>query len=168
MTLAEPGWGQAADEALAEAMERNPDRLLTLAEDVIAGYGGPEGLTAVGIADYIALERAAARAGAMRKLLALDLDNDGSVARAELAVAVRAESADGRGKLERQFKAADFDVSDTLDPAEIRAEGQLAALKALSDAEADVLVALMGLDANADGTLRVEEVQAAVLRFKEG
>lgn len=156
------------DEALAEAMERNPDRLLTMAEDVIAGYGGPDGLTAAGIADYIALERAAARAAAMRKLLALDLDNDGSVSRSELAVVVRAASADERGRLERQFKAADIDANDSLDAAEIRAEGQIAALKALSDAEAGVLAALMTLDANANGALLAEEVQAAVLRFKDG
>lgn len=164
--VAQPVWAQS--EALVEAMERNADRVLTMAEDVIAGYGGPEGLKAEGIVDYIALERAAARAGAMRKLIALDLNNDGLVGRNELAVMVRAASADERGRMERQFKAADIDASDSLDPAEIRADGQMAALKALSDADAEVLVALMTLDANADGVLLTEEVQAAVLRFKDG
>jgi len=168
LSLVQPALAQGADQALAEAMERNPDRVLTMAEDVIAGYGGPDGLKAEGISDYIALERAAARAGAMRKLLALDLDNDGVVGRDELSVVVRAASAEQRGRMERQFKTADIDVSDSLDAAEIRAEGQMAALKALSEAEAEVLVALMTLDANEDGGLLAEEVQAAVLRFKDG
>ena len=163
----QPLQAEGAEQALADAMDRNPERVLTMAEDVIAGYGGPAGLTAEDIADYIALERAAARATAMRKLLGADLDNDGTVRRAELAVVLRASSADQRGRMERQFKTADIDGNDTLDAAEIRAEGQVAALKALSETEAELLAALISLDADGDGALRTQEVQAAVLRLKD-
>ena len=163
----QPVRADAAVKALADAMDRNPERVLTMAEDVIAGYGGPGGLTPQDIADYIALERAAARAAAMRKLLAADLDNDGTLQRQELAVGLRAASADQRGRMERQFKSADIDGNDSLDAAEIRAEGQVAALKALSETEAEVLAALISLDADGDGALRAPEVQAAVRRPKD-
>jgi len=154
-------------EVLADALDRNPDRVLTLAQDVIAGFGGAEGLTAEGIADYIALERAAARASAMRKLIATDLDNDGMVSRDELGVATRAASADQRGRMLRQFTAADLDGSGQLDAAEIRAEGQVAALKALTEAEADLLGALLRLDGDGNGALRLDEVETALLRLKD-
>ena len=49
---------------LAEAMRKDPARFQAMAEDVIAGYGGPSGLTPAGIEDHVTLERAAARASA--------------------------------------------------------------------------------------------------------
>ncbi len=60
---------------LADAMRKDPDWFRTMAEGVIAGFGGPTGLPPAGIEDHIILPRAAARAGAMRRLLAMDLDN---------------------------------------------------------------------------------------------
>lgn len=154
---AEDGRGMVED-----AMRKDPDRFRTMAEDVIAGFGGPSGLTPAGIEDHIAVQRAVARAAAMRRLLAMDLDNDGTVIREELAVTLRAASASGRGRLERQFAAADTDEDGQIGSAEIRTEGQIAALRSLTPDEAGVLRALMTLDADQDGSLRLDELHAAM------
>jgi EF hand len=153
--------------ALAQVMQDDPERFLTVAQDVIAGFGGPTGLTPSGIEEHVALERAAARAGAMRKLLAMDLDNDGSVDGAELGVALRAAKASARGRLERQFTAADLNADLRIDAAELRREGQAAALRSLTEAEAAALRALMTLDQDGDGALRLEEVQAALRKLDQ-
>lgn len=159
-----------ADDApspLQDAIARNPDRVETLATDLIAGFGGPDGLTAAGIADHIALERAGARATALRRMLAMDLDADGSVTRAELAVSQRAASATARGRLERQFSAADADGDGRIDPAELAADAEVAALRALDGEEADMLRALLTLDADGDGALTGREVTAALAPLDE-
>ncbi len=152
---------------LEDAMRQNPDRFRAMAEDVIAGFGGPSGLTPRGIEDHVALDRAAARASSMRRLLAMDLDNDGAVTRDELAVTLRAASATARGRLERQFTAADSTPDNRIDSAEIRAEGQAAALRALTEEEANVLRALMSLDADRDGALTLVELRRAMLRLDD-
>ena len=86
------GMARADGDALAEAMSRNPDRFEARAVDLIAGFGGADGLRAEDIETHIALERAGARASGLRRFLAMDLDADGAVTRAELAVAQHAAS----------------------------------------------------------------------------
>jgi Ca2+-binding EF-hand superfamily protein len=158
-------WAQeAAPSPLEEAMERNPDRMERQALDLIAGFGGPDGLIAAGIEDHIALERAEARASALRRMLAMDLDGDGTVTRAELAVAQRAASATQRGRLERQFTTADADGDGRADPAELMADAEAAALRALDEGEADLLRSLMTLDVDGDGALTGREVATALAR----
>jgi hypothetical protein len=157
---------KAAD-LLAEAISRNPDRFEAQIVDLVAGFGGPQGLTLAGIEDHIALERAGARASAMRRFLAMDLNGDGSVARAELVTVQRAASAATRGRMERQFLAADLDGSDTVDEAEIVADGRVAELRALDEGEADLLRAVLRLDGDGDGALTAAEVQAAVRRLDQ-
>jgi hypothetical protein len=157
----------AEDDPLAEAMARNPDRFEAKAIDLIAGFGDADGLRPAGIETYIALERAGARAANLRRFLAMDLDADGTVSRDELAVSQHAASAAGRGRMERQFAAADADGSGTVDGAEMAASGAAAASADLSEAEADLLRALMRLDADKDGALTVAEVSAAVARLDE-
>lgn len=147
---------------LQDAMRKDPDRFRAIAEDVVAGFGGPKGLTPAGIEEHIALDRAAARAGAMRRLLAMDLDNDATISRDELAITLRAASATARGRLERQFTAADTNNDARIDSAEMRAEGQTAALRALTEEEAGVLRALMSLDADKDGALTLVELRQAM------
>lgn len=147
---------------LAEAMEKDPERLVARLVDLVAGFGGPSGLTAAGIEEHIALERAAARAAALRRLWAMDLDADGSVTRPELAVSQRAASARARGRMERQFAAADLNRDGGLDPAEMAAEGQAAALAALDAGEAALLRASLRLDGDKNGALTADEVRAAL------
>lgn len=158
---------RAEDDGLGIAMGEDPDRFAEMVIDLIAGFGVAGNLRAEGIEEHIALERAAARASALRRFLAMDLDGDGTVDRAELAVSQRAASASMRGKLERQFKAADRDGSDRIDAGELRAEGQAAALRALGEAEAEALRALITLDADGDGALQIDEVRLATARTDE-
>lgn len=155
---------RAEEPGLNAAMGDDPDRFAEMVIDLIAGFGVAGKLHAEGIEDHIALERAAARATAMRRLIAMDLDGDGAVDREELSVSQRAASAATRGKLERQFKAVDRDGSERIDPVEMSAEGQAAALRALGEAEAEILRALITLDADGDGALQIDEVQSATAR----
>lgn len=159
------GAAWAEDDALAKAMSRNPERFEAQAIDLIAGFGGPEGLRAEEIEMHIALERAGARASAIRRFLAMDLDADGMVSRAELAVSQRAASAQGRGRMERQFASADADRSASVDVAEIAAFGAAAGLAALDEGEADLLRAYLQLDADGNGALVTDEVIAAMARL---
>ena len=159
------GMARADGDALAEAMSRNPDRFETRAVDLIAGFGGADGLRAEDIETHIALERAGARASGLRRFLAMDLDADGAVTRAELAVTQHAASAQGRGRMERQFASADADGNDAVDASELAAFGTAAGLQALGADEADGLRALMQLDADGNGALTTAEVAAAVARL---
>ncbi|MCU0904439.1 MAG: hypothetical protein MUE83_11260 [Tabrizicola sp.] len=174
ITLALLGWSQAAlaqdaGEAspLEEAMGNNPDRFAARVSDLIAGFGGPEGLTAAGIEEHIALERAGARATALRRMLAMDLDADGSLDRAELAVSQRAASAAARGRMERQFRAADADGDGRIDAGELAAEGQAAGQRALGEDEAQMLRSLLTLDRDGNAALTQDEVAAAVAILDE-
>lgn len=157
----------AEGDPLAEAMARNPQRFEARMIDLIAGFGGPDGAQAQDIEAHIALERAGARATALRRFLAMDLDADGAVTRQELAVSQRAASASGRGRMERQFVMADADASGTLDADEIAAAARTASLQALDEDEATLLRALMRLDADGNGVLSVAEVTAAVDRLDQ-
>lgn len=154
---------RAEEDILAEAMSRNPERFEARAIDLIAGFGGAGGLSSAGIETHIALERAGARASGLRRFLAMDLDADGNVTQAELAVSQQAASAQGRGRMARQFALADADGNATVDAGEMAAFGTAAGLQALGEAE--LLRALMQLDANGDGALVAAEVVAAVARL---
>ena len=55
--------------------------------------------------------------------------------------------------MERQFASADADGNATVDAGELAAFGTAAGLQALGEAEAELLRALMQLDANGDGAL---------------
>jgi EF hand len=166
-TLALTQGAQAEETALDRAMRKNPNRFADQVIDLIAGFGGADGLRPAGIEEHIALERAGARASALRRFLAMDLDGDGAVVRAELAVSQRAASAAGRGRLERSFAAADANADGRIDTAELQAAGKVAALQGLSETEAEVLRALMSLDSNGDGALHPDELRAALARAGE-
>lgn len=159
--------GRAEENALAGAMARNPERFEARAIDLIAGFGGPDGLRIAGIETYIALDRAVARASSLRRFLAMDLDADGTVTRDELAVSQRAASASGRGRMEREFAAADADRNAAVEPTEQAASGAAAAVAALDEAEAGLLRAMLRLDADGDGALTAAEVSAAIARLDQ-
>ncbi len=152
----------AEETALQKAMERNPERFANRVVDLIAGFGGADGLRPDGIEAHVALERAGARASAQRRFLAMDLDGDGTVVRDELAVSQRAASAQGRGRLEREFLAADADGDGRVDAAEQAEMGRIAGLRALGAEEAELLRGLMALDGDGNGALTAAEVERAV------
>lgn len=153
----------AADEtALQKAMQKDPDRFASRVVDLIAGFGGADGLRLEGIEEHIALERAGARASALRRFQSMDLDFDGSIDRDELAISQRAANADGRGRLERQFAGADANADGRADAAELAEQGRIAAFRALGEEEAGFLRSLMSLDADGNGALTTAEVERAV------
>lgn len=159
---------QAVETPLQRAMAANPGRFEASMLDLVAGFGGPDGLTRDGIADHIALERAGARATAMRRLIAMDLDGDGAVRRGELLVSQRAASAGTRGRMERQFAAADADTDGTVSAAEIAADGKAAAMRALGVEEEELLFSVLALDANGDQALSADELRAAFAGQDDG
>jgi Ca2+-binding EF-hand superfamily protein len=167
MLWAQGALAQAVETPLQRAMQANPDRFEAAMLDLVAGFGGPSGLTRDGIAEHVALERASARAAAMRRLLAMDLDADGTVTRDELQDAQRAASATSRGRMERQFAAADAEGDGRVTAAEIAADGKAAAMRALGEDEEALLMSVLTLDADGDGALRTDELSAAMTRVDD-
>lgn len=168
MLWAQVALAQDVQTPLAKAMEGNPGRFEATMLDLVAGFGGPDGLRREGIADHVALERASARASAMRRLMAMDLNADGDVLQEELQVAQRAASAGARGRMERQFAAADADRDGKVSAAEIAADGSAAALGALGADEEALLLAALSLDADGDGALSAQELRTAVAKAGDG
>jgi hypothetical protein len=157
---------QAVETPLDRAMLANPDRFEAQMLDLVAGFGGPDGLTRKGIEEHIALERAAARATALRRQMAMDLNADGEVQPEELQVVQRAASAASRGRMARQFAAADTDGDGKVNAAEIAADGKAAALRALGEDEEEMLLSVLTLDADGDGALSAGELRSAMERLK--
>lgn len=159
-------WAQDAQaEALAalrDEIAQNPERIEARLSDLIAGYGTEAGLTPDGIEAFIALDRASARATALRRFIALDLDADGAVAAGEVVVAMRAASAPTRGRIQRQLAAADSDGDSRIDAGEIVAQGRAAALRALDEDEAAMLRAALALDTDGDGALSQSDLRVAL------
>ena len=152
----------ALPEALTTLMRDDPAWFVDVMTDVVAGYGGDDGLSADEVDEYVALERAAARASALRQFLAMDLDNDGALTRPELAISQRATSARQRGILQRRFDAADRDQDGRLSPTELRADAEAAGLRAMTEPEAAALRATLVFDADGDARLSIAEVKAAL------
>jgi len=167
MLWAQGALAQAVETPLQRAMEGNPGRFEARMLDLVAGFGGPDGLTREGIAEHVALERAAGRATAMRRLIAMDLNADGDVQLGELQVAQRAASAGARGRMERQFAAADADADGKIMAAEIAADGAAAALGALGADEEALLMSVLTLDADGNGALSAAELRVAMAKVGE-
>lgn len=168
MLWAQGALAQAVETPLQKAMQGNPARFEATMLDLVAGFGGPEGLTRDGVAEHVALERAAGRATAMRRLMAMDLNADGDVQREELQVAQRAASAGSRGRMERQFAAADADGDSKVTAAEISADGAAAALGALGKDEEALLLSVLSLDADGNSALSAVELRNAVAQVGDG
>lgn len=156
----------AGPEALPEAVKK---RILRAPQDyveqmtrLVAGFGGPAGLTAEGIATHVAVERAYTRADALRGLLAADLDNDGAVTMAEAERLMQVLSARGRGGFLLSFTAADADGDGRADAAELRQAADLVALDRLTPRAAEGLQAVLVFDADGDGAVSLPELRAGV------
>lgn len=149
-------------EKLLKHIHRAPDAFVIEVTGEIATYGDAAGLEPDGIERMIASDRARARARAVEGLMRADLDNDGSVARAELdnLIAISAEGA--RGRVETAWRMADADDNGAASGAEVRAYADHQALKSLSEEQAAALRAYMAMDGNGDGHLTVDEAIAAV------
>ena len=145
----------------------DPGKFIEDVQALILGYGQDGSISGAALANYIALQRAGARAAAVQVLLAMDLDGDGSVARDEVGFAAAAASAAGRGRLWAVFARADADGNGLVAPDEVAAHAAAAALKGFSEAKAQAVRALLAFDKDGDGLVTLEEVAAGVAALDE-
>lgn len=153
---------EAVPEEILSRLRKDPEPFVRLAEELIHGYGQDGTIDRLGVDRYLSLERAEAAAGEMRRLLAADLDLDGTVQRDEMAALVAAEGANGRGKLWRLFEAADGDGDGRLVPAEILAQGRVEADRTVSGRKAALARAVLLFDGDEDGKVAMAELQQAL------
>ena len=149
-------------EAVLKQLSSDPEPFLDLAADLIHGYGGPQGIDLAGVDRFGALERAEARASALRQLAAADLDFDGAVNADELAALAAAASAKTRGRLWALHEAADQDGNRVVSAAETAVWARAEAMRLFSPAEEAVARAVLTFDADANGWVTLDEVKAAV------
>ncbi|MEH7829739.1 hypothetical protein [Gemmobacter denitrificans] len=166
-----PGFALADPDLPASVKARilkAPDRWLAEMTRLVAGFGGPAGLTSEGIDRHVAVERAAARANALRDLLSADLDGDGAVSAEEGQEMNLVLSARGRGAWALRQAAADQDGNGTLVGAEIVGFAQAQALDRFSDRRADGLRAVLAFDADGDGAVSIAELLKGVATLVDG
>lgn len=181
MLLAAPAWAQQAEvadapmpaalqavpEALAKRLRRAPDDFVEDAASLILGYGRDGGIDRDGIAQFVAVERARARAGALRRMWEADLDADGAVSKAEIDVLVAAAEARYRGQMLLSHEAADGDADGTVSGQEMVAKANVMALDQFSAADEERVMGMLYLDLNADGTLTLDEVREVARMMAE-
>ncbi|WP_091302168.1 hypothetical protein [Gemmobacter aquatilis] len=152
-------------EAMKKRIARGPEAYLAQMTRLIGGFGGVTGLKSEGIARYVAVERAAARADALRELLVADLDADGTVTAAEAEGVMQVLSARGRGGFLLTFTVADADGDGRAGPQELQAAADRAAEARLGDAAAAQLQAVLVFDADGDAAVSLRELQAGVAQL---
>lgn len=165
LVLVLPGAAAAALDlppALVKRIARDPAGWEEEALRLVAGFGTAQGLTVEGIDRAIAVDRAAARANALRDLLVADLDGDGAVTGAELAGYLPVLSARGRGGFALLVAQADGNGDGDLDAAEVAAAGRTAAEAALSPRRLEAMRSLLAFDADGDGTVSLAELHGGV------
>ena len=158
---------QAMPEKALKKLRAAPEVFLQDAAEVIYGFGAKGGIDLAGIDGFIAAERARFRAREMARYLAADLDNDGDISRAEMALLADAAAAGKRGRLQRGYDQADANANGVLTVAELRGFAQGVALVQMTDADAEALRGLMLFDADDNGTVAMEEVAAGVSALVE-
>jgi Ca2+-binding EF-hand superfamily protein len=135
-----------------------PDRFVADAAGLIYGFGQNGAIGQDGITAYVALERAKVRAREVARMLAADLDADGTVTSAEAAVLAASLSARDRARLKKALAASDANADGTADLTEMRMQAQAAALAAMTDTDADEIAAILAFDLDADGSVTPDEV----------
>lgn len=140
-----------------------PDRFLDLAALLIHGFGAAGRVDRAGVERSISLDRAGARASALRRLLAADLDGDGAVGSDEIAVAAGAASATTRARLITTHARADADSDGTVSPAELADHAGAESLRQVSEADAALARAVLACDQDGDGAVTMAEVRRALV-----
>ena len=149
------------DAALAKRMQRDMGDVAADAMTLILGYGTDGAIDRTGIATWLSVERAVARAQVMRRIIEADLDGDGTVAATEIAVIAAAASANLRGRIMQNHALADADGDGAVAAPEAAARAQAFAMERVSEGDAARSMALMGLDLDGDGRLTLAEVDRA-------
>jgi hypothetical protein len=137
-----------------------PQRFEADVAGLILGYGAAQGINAQGIEQSLAVARAKLRVREMRRLMLVDLDDDGSVTQAELFVVLSAQGANARGSLWQAHNAADHDSDGVVTTKEMQTQARLVADQAMTRAvqARDV----MQLDFDKNGYVTMPELQQAL------
>lgn len=155
-------WAQSVPDTVLKRLKAAPEPYLELAADLIHGFGGAQGIDRAGIARFVALERAEARASVLRRVFLADLDFDIVVSSEEIAQVAAAASASMRGRLWKLHAAADADGDGVATAAEIDGFAKTEALRVFSVADEAEVMSVLAFDSNADGWVNLAEVKAAV------
>ena len=162
-----PAFAGPLSQALAKQMADNPTAYLEQVTALIAGYGDGKTIGAVGLGNVVALARSQARALALARLQGADLDGDGAVSGAEIAVAKAAGSATARGRFAVNFVRADQNEDGALTAAELQGFATAAGYAAFDDTKVSELRAVLQFDANADGQVSRDEVQVGLSKLAQ-
>lgn len=157
-----PVQAQNLSEAVLNEVKSDPAPFLELAASLIHGFGGAGGIDQAGVDRFVALERAEARASALRRLQVADLDFDGAVGREEMAVLVAAAAAKSRGRLWALHEAADSDGDASVSADELMVFGRAEAMLRFSALDEAVARSVLTFDSDKDGLVTLDEVKAAV------
>ncbi len=159
--------GPVLSPEMAERIRAQPDRFLETGAALIFGFGAEGRFDAAAGRQVLALDRARLRQRELRLLLLADLDDDGAVTAAELAVLMRAEGAGPRGRLALAFARGDADGDGVVGPAELMAEARRVA-DLESRAMAEMVAAVLACDLDGDGSLDLAELRRAVALLAGG
>jgi hypothetical protein len=149
------------DGALAKRMQRDMGDVAADAMTLILGYGTGGSIDRAGIETWLSVDRAVARAQVMRRMVEADLNADGTVAAAEIAVIAGAAEAGIRGRIMQNHALADANGDGAVSATEAAARAEAFAMERVSEGDAARAMALMGLDMNGDGRLTLAEVDEA-------
>lgn len=159
---AAPMAAQTLPEPVLNRLAQDLPPFLELAANLIHGFGTADGIDRAGVDRFVALERAATRASALRRLQLADLDFDGSITAAELQVLADAAAAKSRGRLWALMERADLDGDRVVSVAELDAFGRAEAMAGFSAMDEAIARAVLTFDGDANGRVTLEEVKAAV------
>lgn len=160
--LAAQGFEETLGDEITAILKERPDAFRRAAQEVIAGYGRDGRIDLAGIERMVAIRRAALRATQSRRLLLADLDNDGTISRAEVGAVLPALSASQRPRLLELHRRADTDGNGGVDPAELRAFAQGYAESGFDEAKAAIYRRVMLADMDGDGWVMLDEVARVV------
>jgi hypothetical protein len=149
-------------EPLQAAVARDPQGWLRQMTDLVRGYGDAAGVDAAGIARFVAVERAAARARVLGWLAEADFDFDGRVSPQEAAAYATTLSVRGRTAFGALLAGADADGDGLLTADEGAGAALRAADRRMGPGRQAGLAALIALDRDGDGRVGLAELQAAL------
>lgn len=146
--------------AVVKRIQSSPDRAEEAVVMLIAGSGTGGGISQAQIETAMSLRLADARASVLSRLLAADLDNDGTVVAGELEALAAASGARNRGWLAVAAAHADRNGDGALDAGELR---QFAAVEADGEVPSREIATMRGVmrfDVDGDGRVTLAEYRA--------
>ncbi len=146
--------------AVVKRIQSSPDRAEEAVVMLIAGSGTGGGISQAQIETAVSLRLADARVSVLSRLLAADLDNNGTIAADELEALAAASGARNRGWLAVAAAHADRNGDSALDAGELR---QFAAAEAEGEVPGREIATMRGVirfDVDGDGRVTLAEYRA--------